>query len=157
MVRNTGSLDPDSNFGLDHNRDSMNMNPKHCRKLEIKFSFNCSLIFCWFRIRICNTVLNVCNVGIQYRFLHTSPLLEKKAASSKVEETVNRLKERQQETLSQISQVYWFNKINGRISQNLTYRYRYVFCTIYKGERHWFGKFVETALYSVSRSGPSKV
>lgn len=47
----------------------------------------------------------VSHTGIQYRFLHTAPVLEKKAASSKVEETVNRLKERQQEALSQMSQV----------------------------------------------------
>jgi hypothetical protein len=43
--------------------------------------------------------------GIQYRFLHTSPFLKEKAASSKVEETVNRLKERQKETLENISKV----------------------------------------------------
>jgi len=42
--------------------------------------------------------------GIQYRFLHTSPRSNEKA-SSKLEETVIRLKERQAETLAEISKV----------------------------------------------------
>jgi hypothetical protein len=49
--------------------------------------------------------LKYSGAGIQYRFLHTSPGLAKKAASSKVEETVIRLRERQQETLENISKV----------------------------------------------------
>ena len=39
-----------------------------------------------------------------YRFLHTTPILDKDA-SSKIEETVNRLKEKQQDTLAEISKV----------------------------------------------------
>ena len=42
--------------------------------------------------------------GLSYRFLHTTPLLEKKAIS-KVEETVVRLKERQNEALAELSKV----------------------------------------------------
>jgi len=42
--------------------------------------------------------------GVSYRFLHTTPLLEKKS-SSKVEETVIRLKERQDEALAELSKV----------------------------------------------------
>lgn len=47
---------------------------------------------------------DIVNTGIQYRFLHTTPILEKDA-SSKLEETVTRLKERQQDTLAEISKV----------------------------------------------------
>jgi len=42
--------------------------------------------------------------GVQYRFLHSSSILEKKA-SSKLEESVIRMKERQAETLSELSKV----------------------------------------------------
>ena len=42
--------------------------------------------------------------GVSYRYLHTSPLLDKKA-SSKIEETVIRLKEKQDEALADISKV----------------------------------------------------
>jgi len=44
------------------------------------------------------------STGLSYRFLHTTPLLEKKA-NSKVEETVVRLKERQNEALAELSKV----------------------------------------------------
>ena len=42
--------------------------------------------------------------GVSYRLLHTSSLLDKKA-SSKLEETVIRLKEKQDDALAQISKV----------------------------------------------------
>ena len=42
--------------------------------------------------------------GVTYRYLHTSPLLDKKA-SSKIEETVIRLKEKQDEALAEVSKV----------------------------------------------------
>ena len=44
------------------------------------------------------------NTGVSYRLLHTSSLLEKKA-SSKLEETVIRLKEKQDDALAEISKV----------------------------------------------------
>jgi len=44
------------------------------------------------------------NTGVSYRFLHTSSLLDKKA-SSKLEETVIRLKEKQDDALGEISRV----------------------------------------------------
>jgi len=47
---------------------------------------------------------DIVNTGIQYRFLHTTPLLEKEV-SSKLEETVQRLRDKQNETLSEISKV----------------------------------------------------
>ena len=43
-------------------------------------------------------------LGLSYRFLHTSPVLEKKS-SSKIEDTVTRLKERQNEALAEFSKV----------------------------------------------------
>ena len=42
--------------------------------------------------------------GVSYRLLHTSSLLDKKA-SSKLEETVIRLKEKQDDALAEISKV----------------------------------------------------
>lgn len=42
--------------------------------------------------------------GVSYRYLHTTPLLDKKA-SSKIEETVIRLKEKQDEALAEVSKV----------------------------------------------------
>ena len=44
------------------------------------------------------------STGVSYRLLHTSPLLDKKA-SSKLEETVIRLKEKQDDALADISKV----------------------------------------------------
>jgi len=44
------------------------------------------------------------STGLSYRFLHTSPVLEKKS-SSKIEDTVTRLKERRNETLAEFSKV----------------------------------------------------
>jgi len=44
------------------------------------------------------------STGLSYRFLHTSPVLEKKS-SSKIEDTVTRLKERQNEALAEFSKV----------------------------------------------------
>ena len=43
-------------------------------------------------------------IGLSYRFLHTTPILEKKS-SSKIEDTVTRLKERQNEALAEFSKV----------------------------------------------------
>jgi len=42
--------------------------------------------------------------GLSYRFLHTTPMLEKKT-TSKIEDTVTRLKDRQKETLTEFSKV----------------------------------------------------
>ena len=42
--------------------------------------------------------------GVSYRYLHTSPLLDKKA-SSKIEETVIRLKEKKDEQLAEIEKI----------------------------------------------------
>lgn len=44
------------------------------------------------------------STGLSYRFLHTTPVLEKKS-SSKIEDTVTRLKERQDEALAEFSKV----------------------------------------------------
>ena len=44
------------------------------------------------------------STGVSYRLLHTSSLLDKKA-SSKLEETVIRLKEKQDDALAQISKM----------------------------------------------------
>eukprot|EP00090_Calanus_glacialis_P034991 TRINITY_DN5966_c0_g1_i1.p1 TRINITY_DN5966_c0_g1~~TRINITY_DN5966_c0_g1_i1.p1 ORF type:complete len:969 (-),score=376.28 TRINITY_DN5966_c0_g1_i1:129-3035(-) len=44
------------------------------------------------------------STGLSYRFLHTTPILEKKS-SSKIEDTVTRLKERQNEALAEFSKV----------------------------------------------------
>jgi len=44
------------------------------------------------------------STGLSYRFIHTTSLLEKKS-SSKIEDTVSRLKERQQEALTEFSKV----------------------------------------------------
>jgi len=44
------------------------------------------------------------STGLSYRFLHTTPMLEKKS-SSKIEDTVTRLKERQNEALAEFSKV----------------------------------------------------
>merc|ERR1712013_674735 len=42
--------------------------------------------------------------GLSYRFLHTTPMLEKKT-TSKIEDTVTRLKDRQKEALTEFSKV----------------------------------------------------
>ena len=54
------------------------------------------------------------NTGVSHRFLHTSPLLDKKA-SSKIEETVIRLKEKQDEALADISKVQDLEKKIARV------------------------------------------
>ena len=63
------------------------------------------------------------NTGVSYRLLHTSSLLEKKA-SSKLEETVIRLKEKQDDALAQISKVEDLEKkIASVIEQDDMVRY----------------------------------
>ena len=64
------------------------------------------------------------NTGVSYRLLHTSSLLEKKA-SSKLEETVIRLKEKQDDALAQISKVEDLEKkIASVIEQDDMVRYK---------------------------------
>ena len=55
-------------------------------------------------VQLTFTVAPDLSSGVSYRLLHTSPLLDKKA-SSKIEETVIRLKEKQDEALADISKV----------------------------------------------------
>ena len=63
------------------------------------------------------------NTGVSYRFLHTSSLLDKKA-SSKLEETVIRLKEKQDDALGEISRVEDLEKkIASVIEQDDMVRY----------------------------------
>ena len=64
--------------------------------------------------------------GVSYRLLHTSSLLDKKA-SSKLEETVIRLKEKQDDALAQISKVEDLEKkIASVIEQDDMVRYKVV-------------------------------
>jgi len=69
-------------------------------------------------INLCVSVGPEPNTGLSYRFLHTSPVVEDKGSSSKVEETVIRLKERAEQELDEQSRVEDLEKkINSVMEQ----------------------------------------